>query len=218
MTIKFHISNDILLSYSAGTLDEASSLLVATHLSLCPHCRARNSSADALGGYLLDSLEATPVSPTMMASVLSQVRSDTTSPDPKESSRNFSNAIIPDPLRSYLGGDLSDLHWKRLAPRVQQISIDTLDKRSQARLLRFQSGLKVPSHGHNVRELTLILTGSLCDRDTVLYRGDIAETDERTEHQPFAGPGEDCICLAVTDAPLRFKSMLARLLQPLFGI
>jgi len=118
----------------------------------------------------------------------------------------------------YLGGDLSDLHWKMLAPRVQQISIDTLDNRSQARLLRFQSGLKVPSHGHNGRELTLILTGSLCDRDTVLYRGDISETDERTEHEPFAGPGEDCICLAVTDAPLRFKSMFARLLQPLFGI
>jgi putative transcriptional regulator len=78
--------------------------------------------------------------------------------------------------------------------------------------------LKVPSHGHNGRELTLILTGSLCDRDTVLYRGDISETDERTEHEPFAGPGQDCICLAVTDAPLRFKSMFARLLQPLFGI
>ena len=191
MTITFHISNDILLSYSAGTLDEASSLLVATHLALCPQCRARNSSADSLGGYLLDSLEATPVAPTMMASVLSQVRSGTTSLEPKEPSRAFSNAVIPDPLRSYLGGDLSDLHWKRLAPRVQQISIDTLDKRSQARLLRFQSGLKVPSHGHNGRELTLILTGSLCDRDAVLYRGDIAETDERTEHQPFAGPGEE---------------------------
>jgi putative transcriptional regulator len=218
VTIKFHISNDILLSYSAGTLDEASSLLVATHLALCPHCRARNSSADALGGYLLDSLEATPVSPTMMASVLSQVRSEVTSPEPEAPSGAFTNAIIPDPLRSYLGGDLNDLHWKRLAPRIQQISIDTLDKRSQARLLRFQSGLKVPSHGHNGRELTLVLTGSLCDRDTVLYRGDIAETDERTEHQPFAGSGEDCICLAVTDAPLRFNSMFARLLQPLFGI
>jgi len=82
----------------------------------------------------------------------------------------------------------------------------------------FPKWLEGPSHGHNGRELTLILTGSLCDRDTVLYRGDIAETDERTEHQPFAGPGEDCICLAVTDAPLRFKSMFARLLQPLFGI
>jgi putative transcriptional regulator len=218
VTIKFHISNDILLSYSAGTLDEASSLLVATHLALCPHCRDRNSSADSLGGYLLDSLESTPVSPTMMDAVLSQVRNEVTSPEPEGPSRAFTNAIIPDPLRSYLGGDLSDLHWKRLAPRVHQILIDTLDKRSQARLLRFQSGLKVPSHGHNGRELTLILAGSLCDLDSVLYRGDIAETDERTEHQPFAGPGEDCICLAVTDAPLRFNSMFARLLQPLFGI
>ena len=48
MTIKFHVSNDILLSYSSGTLDEASSLLVATHLALCPHCRARNAMADSL--------------------------------------------------------------------------------------------------------------------------------------------------------------------------
>jgi len=218
VTIKFHISDDILLSYSAGALDEASSLLVATHLALCPHCRARNKSADSLGGYLLESLEATPVSPTMRATVLSQVKNEVTSPAPKTPSRPFTNAIIPDPLRSYLGGDLDDLHWNRLAPRVQQIPIDTTDHRSKARLLRFQSGLMVPSHGHNGRELTLVLTGSLCDRDTVMYRGDIAETDERTEHQPFAGPGEDCVCLAVTDAPLRFKSVLARLLQPFFGI
>lgn len=218
MTIKFHISNDILLSYSAGTLDEASSLLVATHLALCPDCRARNSSADSLGGYLLDSLESTPVSPTMIASILSQIRSDVTAPEPRQPSRTSANAVIPDPLRSYLGGDLDGLQWKWLAPRVQQIAIDTRDKRSRARLLRFQKGLTVPSHGHNGRELTLVLAGSLCDRDTILYRGDIAETDERTEHQPFAGPGEDCVCLAVTDAPLRFKNRLARLLQPLFGI
>ena len=105
-----------------------------------------------------------------------------------------------------------------IAPRVHQIQIETADRRSKARLLRFQSGLMVPSHGHNGRELTLVLTGSLCDRDTVLHRGDIAETDERTEHQPYAGPGEDCVCLAVTDAPLRFKGIFARLLQPLFGI
>ncbi len=117
-----------------------------------------------------------------------------------------------------MGGDLDELHWRRLAPRVQQIPVRTADGRSKARLLRFQSGLTVPSHGHNGRELTLVLTGSLCDRDSILHRGDIAETDERTEHQPFAGPDEDCICLAVTDAPLRFKSKVARLLQPFFGI
>ena len=220
MTIKFHVSNDILVSYSAGTLDEASSLLVATHLALCPHCRARSRSADSLGGYLLDSIEESPVSSTMKDAILSRVRSEPAVDVSEAESlpRKTRDAIIPDPLRGYLGGDLDDLHWRRLAPRVQQITVPTAGGRSKARLLRFQSGLTVPSHGHNGRELTLVLTGSLCDRDNVLYRGDIAETDERTEHQPFAGPDEDCICLAVTDAPLRFKSKMARLLQPFFGI
>lgn len=219
MTIKFHVGNDILLGYASGTLDEASSLLVATHLALCPHCRRRAGSADSLGGYFLESLEVTPVSPAMLASVMSQVRNEAVVPAPKPPVRALTNLTIPDPLRSYLGGDdMESLPWKRLAPRIQQVSIDTTDHRSHARLLRFQGGLKVPSHGHNGRELTLVLAGSLCDRDTVLYRGDIAETDERTEHQPYAGFDEDCVCLAVTDAPLRFKSIFARLLQPFFGI
>jgi putative transcriptional regulator len=167
---------------------------------------------------MFDSLKETEISPTMMSTVLDRIKSDPSPSRTPTQPKIFTNAIIPEPLRSYVGGDLDILRWKRVAPRVQQISIETLDSRSKARLLRFQSGLTVPSHGHGGRELTLILTGSLCDRDTVLHRGDIAETDEQTEHQPFAGPGEDCICLAVTDAPLRFKSMLARLLQPLFGI
>ena len=217
MSIKFHLSDDLLLRYSSGNLDEASSLLVASHLALCPTCRARNASADSLGGFILDSLPEAPVPQNMMDTVLARVRREGTpaAPAPRTTS---ASAVIPEPLRSYVGGDVQDLKWILLAPRVHQIRINTPGSRANARLLRFQSGLSVPAHGHGGRELTLVLTGSLCDRDAILCRGDIAETDEQTEHQPHAGPGEDCICLAVTDAPLRFKSMFARLLQPLFGI
>jgi putative transcriptional regulator len=218
MTIKFHLSDDLLLGYSAGSLDEASSLLVASHLALCPHCRARNSSLDSLGGYMLDALPEASVPTVMMSSVLARIRCESEVAAPVTRSPSVANFLIPEPLRSYVGGDVDDLNWIRMAPRVHQIQITTPNSRSQARLLRFQSGTSVPAHGHRGRELTLVLTGSLCDRDAILYRGDIAETDERTEHQPHAGPDEDCICLAVTDAPLRFKSMFARLLQPLFGI
>jgi putative transcriptional regulator len=218
MNIKFHLGDDILLKYAAGTLDEASSLLVATHLALCPHCRVRSGAADALGGVLLDSLEEAPISASTMDAVLARLRDEPQAPAPSASATGLINPVIPDPLRSYLGGDLESLHWRMVAPRVHQVPIETADHRSKARLLRFHSGLAVPTHGHNGRELTLVLSGSLCDRDTVLRRGDIAETDERTEHQPYAGPGEDCVCLAVTDAPLRFKGIFARLLQPMFGI
>jgi putative transcriptional regulator len=218
MSIKFHFSDALLLGYAAGTLDEASSLLVATHLALCPHCRARNASADAVGGYLLETLPEAPVPSGMLDSVLSRVRSESVTPAVPRPPRSDSDILIPEPLRSYLGGDLPDLNWQRMAPRVHQIQIKTRDSRAQARLLRFQSGVTVPAHSHGGRELTLVLGGSLCDRDAIFQRGDIAETDEQTEHQPYAGPEQDCICLAVTDAPLRFKGVFARLLQPLFGI
>ena len=33
-----------------------------------------------------------------------------------------------------------------------------------------------------------------------------------------ATPDEDCVCLAVTDAPLKFRSRLLRLIQPMLGI
>jgi putative transcriptional regulator len=218
MNINFHLSDDLLLRYSSGNLDEASGLLVASHLALCPNCRARNASADSLGGFILDSLPEAAVSPAMMDSVLARVRRESKAAARPAPSPAGANAVIPEPLRSYVGGDVHELKWALLAPRVHQVRINTPGSRASARLLRFQSGLSVPAHGHRGRELTLVLTGSLCDRDAILCRGDIAETDEKTEHQPYAGPGEDCICLAVTDAPLRFKNMFARLLQPLFGI
>jgi putative transcriptional regulator len=218
MTVQHHISDDLLLSYAAGTLDEASSLLVATHLALCPHCRGCAAAADAVGGEMLDALPPAELSPGLIEAVFATLPSQPALAPPPLALAPRSDIVIPEPLRSYLGGDLDTLRWTRLAPRVQQVAIDIPGCGPRARLLRFQSGTQVPEHGHSGRELTLVLSGSLCDRDAVLHRGDVAETDEHTEHQPHAGPGADCICLAVTDAPLRFKGVFARLLQPWFGI
>ncbi|QDL99425.1 histidine kinase [Rhodopseudomonas palustris] len=220
MTVRHHISDDLLLSYAAGTLDEASSLLVATHLALCPHCRIRAAAADALGGQMLDALPAAEVTPDLWRNVVArtQTEPELASAMPASALRPRSDIVIPEPLRSYLGTDLAGLRWTRLAPWVQQISIDIPGCGPRARMLRFEAGTRVLEHGHSGRELTLVLHGTLCDGTAVMRRGDVAETDERTEHQPQAGPDGDCICLAVTDAPLRFKSRLARLLQPWFGI
>ncbi len=67
-------------------------------------------------------------------------------------------------------------------------------------------------------ELTVVLSGALVDGSERFMRGDVEQADESVEHQPRAGEGEDCICLAVTDAPLRFKSFIVRLAQPFLKI
>ena len=96
--------------------------------------------------------------------------------------------------------------------------IDTGASRAKARLLYIPAGSKVPDHGHRGLELTLVLAGSFYDEGAWFRRGDVEEADATVEHQPVAGPEEACICLAVTDAPLRFRSLIPRLAQPFLGI
>ena len=49
-------------------------------------------------------------------------------------------------------------------------------------------------------------------------RGDLEIADEATEPTPVAIGDVACICLAATDAPLRFVGLLPRLVQPFFRI
>ena len=42
--------------------------------------------------------------------------------------------------------------------------------------------------------------------------------DDEVEHAPVAGYGEPCICLAITDAPLRFQGLVPKIVQRFVGI
>ena len=86
------------------------------------------------------------------------------------------------------------------------------------RLLHIPAGQAVPEHGHNGIELTLVLQGSFVDETDRFGVGDLEVADNDLTHVPVAGPGAPCICLAATDAPLRFKGLMPRLTQRLFRI
>ncbi|CAG0909186.1 unnamed protein product [Cyprideis torosa] len=86
------------------------------------------------------------------------------------------------------------------------------------RLLYIPPGQAVPDHGHNGLELTLVLQGSFRDETGRYGVGDLEVADEHTDHTPIADAGEACICLAATDAKLRFHALLPTLLQPIFRI
>jgi putative transcriptional regulator len=38
------------------------------------------------------------------------------------------------------------------------------------------------------------------------------------QHKPVAEIGHDCICLAATNAPLRFSAWIPRVAQSMFGL
>lgn len=57
MTIRHHLSEQLLMAYAAGQLPEAFNLIVATHVSLCDECRARLGAHEAVGGALIEDIE-----------------------------------------------------------------------------------------------------------------------------------------------------------------
>lgn len=215
MMTSHHLSDELLMSYEAGSLAEGWSLAVATHLAYCPECRARADAAKAIGGAMLEDIGIAPLRDGALEAALSRLDAETPE-EPKQYSDIRSN--VPEPLRSYIGPDLDAIAWKSLGTAAKQVIIPTADKQTSVRLLRIGAGEPVPEHGHRGLELTVVLRGTLVDEDQRFNVGDVEEANDSVEHQPRASDDSECICLAVTDAPLRFKSLLVRLAQPFLGI
>lgn len=215
MSIQHHIADDLLVSYASGALAEGWSLAVACHLAMCPSCRARLATAEAIGGDMLDSIEPDPLDAVAWERVQSRL-GDPVAPPRTPVSGGATD--LPQPLRSYVGGGLDAIKWRNLGKGASQLRIRTGDRETQVRLLRIPAGKPVPEHSHGGRELTLVLSGRFGDSTGSFGPGDIEDADGSITHQPVATPEADCICLAVTDAPLKFSSWVVRLLQPALGI
>ncbi|MFP5480513.1 MAG: ChrR family anti-sigma-E factor [Alphaproteobacteria bacterium] len=214
MTIRHHLSDQLLMAYSAGQLPEAFNLVVATHVSLCDECRARLGSFDAVGGALLAEAEEITMGEDALARALARIEG---LPQATRSEPLKRAGIFPAPLADYVGGDLSAVRWRKVGGGVRQAILPT-GRDATARLLYIPAGTAVPDHGHRGMELTLVLQGAFADENDRFGRGDIEIADEEMEHTPVALTGEDCICLAATDAPLRFRGLIPRLAQPLLRI
>ena len=209
-----HPQEDLLLSYSAGALGESWSLPVACHLAYCSECRYEVSAADEIGGLLLEDSTVESLSPSALGNVLSQLDKVVELEAPKLIPRT---SALPSPLREYVSSDIDLIPWKSIGRGTYQCLIATGDS-DQARLLRIPAGKPVPEHGHRGRELTLVLRGSFSDQNGEFSCGDLQDVDEDITHQPYAGMNEDCICLAVTDASLKFTNLMPRLAQPFINI
>lgn len=212
--IRHHLSDELLMAYSAGSLPEAFSLITATHISMCDICRARLESYDAIGGAVVeDCTGESPLDDTALAATLALIEQTDVPP----ASVPARSAVLPVPLMSYVGGDVDDIRWRPVGMGVKQAILPTSPE-ATARMLLIPAGSAVPDHGHRGTELTLVLKGAFSDEFDRFARGDIEIATEEDEHMPVADFGEDCICLAVTDARLRFSGLIPRLFQPFLRI
>lgn len=207
--IQHHLTPDLMLAYSAGSLPEAFSLVVATHISLCDDCRAELASLDTIGGTVLETTPEAELSAGALGATLALIAADAAKVTAKP---GYPQGILPAPLQDYVGGDLAAVKWRSIGMGAKQAILPT-SRDATARLLYIPAGCAMPDHGHNGIELTLVLQGAFHDAQDRFARGDVEVANEEVEHTPIADFGEDCICLAATDAPLKFNSLIPRLTQ-----
>ena len=214
-----HLDDATLLSYSAGALPAALAVIASAHLERCAACRENLLDADQIGGILLQQQREDAPADDQRAAMLALL-SDVTPIEPVTLSTELPEERDPDHLPSALhpwfGNSLRALHWRRVAPGVQRILASDISG-GDLMLLRIAPGSKLPLHSHSGNELTMILDGAYDDMLGHFGPGDVADLDGETLHQPVTSPGVPCICVAATDAPLKFSGWLARTLQPLFG-
>ncbi|MGB3407389.1 MAG: ChrR family anti-sigma-E factor [Jannaschia sp.] len=219
MNVCHPINDELLMGYAAGLLPQAYDLIVATAVSLDDDARARLSGFEAMGGALLDEVEVAPLRDDSFDCVMARIagtgRDDTVHADIKTPRVD---AVLPHPLREAVGGDIDSLRWRNVGMGVRQIIIADDDGDATARLLSIPAGQAMPDHGHSGTEITLVLKGAFVDGADRFARGDVEIADDDVEHMPVADLGEECICLVVTDAPLRFNAILPRIAQRFLNI
>jgi putative transcriptional regulator len=124
--------------------------------------------------------------------------------------------VLPAPLVRYLGSNLEEIRWRGLLPGVKEYKVEKTEH-GEAVLYWIKPGRKMPNHTHEGSEYTLVLKGGFTESTGHYRRGDIAIADQDIDHRPVADLDEDCICFAVTDAPLRLTGPIGRIVQRLFG-
>jgi putative transcriptional regulator len=211
MPAQFHPSTELLMDYASGALPEAPALALASHISLCPTCRAEVAQLECVGGALLEQ-DCTPVAVSsgckqaVLAALDAPVAEAPKQADPL-------CRILPAPLRDYVGCSASQIRWEKLTSKVDRLVLD-VSAGGKAQLLRIKAGAPMPKHTHKGQEYTLVLQGSFRDSTGLYRRGDIAVCDDSLAHQPIAGEAEDCICLVVTDGRLQLTGLIGRMLSP----
>ncbi|WP_372748376.1 ChrR family anti-sigma-E factor [Litorivivens sp.] len=218
MKFEHHLQAETLLAYAAGSLPAAMALVVSCHTEVCEQCRRELRLAESLGGKMLDSLEAKPLSAAARDNILSLLDEAPAQSEPTPAAKSpqqplRDGVLLPTALKNLLQIDsYSQLRWRKMAPGIEKFELPLKEGRSF--MLRIGAGLAMPVHSHTASELTLIMQGGYRDKLGDFHVGDIADLDGSTEHQPEAFEDESCICLAGMDGGLKFKALLPTLMKP----
>ena len=210
------IQDEWLLSYAAGSLTPARSLMIAAHSSYNDQVQEKIADAETIGGALLAEASPTAVDGAVLDQLLDRL--DTLPQPVIEQPVVKHGDLVPPALAGHVGADLDALKWRFMGPGMSYVRLWDGPNDERLWLLRADAGVAVPDHGHTGDEWTLLLKGSYRTELGHYQVGDMDVANDEIEHQPIVDDGGECICLVMTEGPLRMKTLFSRMAQPIIGL
>lgn len=212
--IRHHPPAELLLDYATGAMREGRALAISAHLGFCAECRATVGRFEALGGAMVAEAAADqePNERLLQAALARLDEAPPSDAPPQVDART--RAMLPSSLWPYVMGGVDALRWKTVGIGVRETTLPVGGAGHRASVLRIVAGRAIAKHTHGGEELTVVLAGGFSDRGEHYARGDFALADASDEHRPVADPDGECVCLTISDAPLRLTGFLGRLISP----
>jgi len=208
----------LFMNYAAGRVTQEESLIVAAAVALNTEARRKVEQFEAMGASLMCAEEPAEVSTSCMEAVMARIAQGS----PIEPVPDVPAPLPPDGLNvpQIVYAMIHSVCASKAAtwqPAGRNTAIIDLEMRQREpalqrlRLLKIAPGQATPRHRHIGKEITLVLHGSYTDGIGRYVKGDIILIhDARIEHQPTAEE-EGCVCLTLTEAPLKFLHPFARM-------
>lgn len=215
----WHPDDMTLMNYAAGSVSIPEALAVAMHLCFCHECRTHVKNLNHLGGALLENIKPASTDDGAFDALMATLPPhDHTGVRTDKLPVNAQEKIIQqfdNPLQRYLPAAIENLPWRRQTGEVSKFDLTHLVgvKGFQVALQKIKAGARIPNHTHRGSEFTVILSGGFSDELGVYHAGDFVARDASHHHSPTALQNEDCICLTVLNAPLKFTGWY-RVLNP----
>lgn len=208
----FNSMDNLLAGFVAGSLPEPVRQLVGAHLELKDENRAFVAGLEAMAGEAVDAHSEVALNErdTRLAAIFADGALES------EAIKSRRGSDVPGALHALIPYELSDIPWRSKMPGYKECSLGVVDG-CDVNLLWIRPGRKMPSHTHEGSEITLVLDGAFADANGRYGRGDVALADEDVDHRPIAEDDRPCICLAITDAPLRLTGSYSQILAGFIG-
>lgn len=209
-TTNHHPDENMLIEFSAGTLDTAASICVSAHLHFCSSCKAKLLQLDQVGSHIMSQAEPVDVAEDVFDQVMEKIDSgiDNASAD------QATNDDMPFSVNKLIGTSLMNKNWKRLSSSVDIARFKTGQNQFEVALHKICAGGKTPKHDHDGLEYTVVLKGSFSDENAVYREGDFLLRQPGDVHQPMGAQNGECICLSALSAPIVPTSPLGFLMKP----